>query len=196
VRESARLAGMLKLGARPAGRTALPEVALPPPPPQKWSLPVATLAFWSESGADRHLWLPAFQVELQNRQLSARRDDGWRRFDFEVHSKEELSAAVLTLTEYHGGGRCLTRVRLLLRFTSGLVVALALVVGLEVALALSDRPLWQTTGRVSLALTAAMAILAPRFLLRPLRRAALSAAARVGLALISKRRIVPDVPVQ
>ncbi len=180
-REAARIRGMIRLGARPVRHPEPPEVPAPPPAPQKWSLPCGGMTFWSETGADRHAWLPAFQSELQERKLPLRQDDGWRRFDFEAHPREELSPAVLSVTEYHGGPKCLTRVRFLLRFTPGLLVAVLLMLALETALLLSDRPLWQTLGAASLALTVAMLLLAPLLLLRPLRRAALAAAARAGL---------------
>lgn len=181
VRESARVWGMIRLGARPASGPAEKAPNAPPPPPQKWALNVGEWEFWSESNADRHLWLPAFQTELQTLKLPARRDDGWRRLDFEAYPKAEISPAVLSVTEYHGGPRCLTRVRFLLRFTPGLLAAILLLFALETGLLLSPRPLWQQLGLGSLIATASLVLLTPLLLLRPLRRAALTAATRVGL---------------
>lgn len=180
-RETARVLGMVRLGARPARHPSPPEVPKPPPPPQKWALPWGGLTFWSGQGADRHAWLPALQEELAARKLPLRRDDGWRRFDFEAHAKEELSPALLSVTEYHGEGRCLTRARFLLRFTPGLLLALLLMLALETVLLLSGRPLWQMLGAGSLLFTLAMLLFAPALLLRPLRQAALAAAKRAGL---------------
>jgi len=137
--------------------------------------------YWSETSADRHLWLPAFQTELQTLKLPARRDDGWRRLDFEAYPKAEISPAVLSVTEYHGGSRCLTRVRFLLRFTPGLLIAVLLLFALETALLLSPRPRLHLLGLGSLAATAGLVLVIPPLLLRPMRRAAQAAAVRVGL---------------
>lgn len=183
VREASRWWGMVRLGARPAGGPPVtaPELKTPPPPPQKWALNVGEWEYWSESSADRHLWLPAFQTELQALKLPARRDDGWRRFDFEAFPKAELSPAVLSVTEYHGGSRCLTRVRFLLRCTPGLVLAVLLLFALETALLLSPRPRWHLLGLGSLVTTVGLALIIPPLLFRRLRRAVQAAAARVGL---------------
>lgn len=181
VRESARAWGMIRLGARPAGGEPVVPPETPPPPPQKWTLNVGEWEYWSETSADRHLWLPAFQTELQTLKLPARRDDGWRRLDFEAYPKAEISPAVLSVTEYHGGSRCLTRVRFLLRFTPGLLIAVLLLFALETALLLSPRPRLHLLGLGSLAATAGLVLVIPPLLLRPMRRAAQAAAVRVGL---------------
>ncbi len=186
-RETARVLGMLRLGARPARHPSPPEVPDPPPPPQKWVLPWGGLTLWSSQGVDRHAWLRALQKELVERKLPLRSDDGWRRFDFEMHSREELSPAVLSVTEYHGEGRCLTRARFLLRFTPGLLMALLLLLTLELVLLLNERPLWQMLGAGSLVFTLATLLFVPALLLRPLRQAALIAAERAGLTLVESK---------
>ena len=182
VREAARVWGMIRLGARPQAdaSAALSEVPPPRPRPQKMTVAMGTQAFWSETGVDRHAWLADFQKELEAMQLPARRDDGWRRFDFEAYPRDELSPAVLSVTEYHGEGRCLTRLRFLLRFTPGLVVSLVLLLALETALLVSANARWQLIGASSLAVTILMLLLVPWLLQRPLRRAARAAALRAG----------------
>jgi GT2 family glycosyltransferase len=181
VRESARVWGMLRLGARPARSARVITPNVPPPPPQKWALNVGEWEFWSESNADRQLWLPAFQKELETMKLPARRDDGWRRLDFEAYPKAEISPAILSVTEYHGGSRCLTRVRFLLRFTPGLLIATLLLLALETVLLMHPRESWHLLGLGSLIATVSLMLVIPPLLLRPLRRAALAAATRVGL---------------
>jgi hypothetical protein len=190
VREAARVWGMVRLGARPRGTAAVEsEVPPPRPRPKKLTVSVRTLAFWSETGVDRHAWLAAFQQELEALRLPARRDDGWRRWDFEAYPRDELSPAVLSVTEYHGSDRCLTRLRFLLRFTPGLVVSLLLLLALEIALLLSANPHWQLIGAVSLAWTGLMLLTVPGLLLRPLSRAARAAAEKVGLKPLQAGRI-------
>lgn len=181
-REAARVLGMVRLGARPSRHPAPPEVPDPPRPPRKWALPWSGLAFWSEQGWSRQDWLPLFQEELVKRKISLRQDDGWRRFDFEAHPQEELSVAALSVTEYHGEGKCLTRARFLLRFTPGLPLAVMLTLALETALLLNERPLWRMIGAGSLLLTLGLLAVTPVLLLRPVRQAALAAAERAGLS--------------
>lgn len=83
--------------------------------PRKLSLPVGELAFWSESGQDRKQWLDQLRLLMQKQQLTVREDDGWRLFDLETEPHHAVSRAYLTVTEYHGQQRCLTRVRMLWR---------------------------------------------------------------------------------
>lgn len=114
VREWARLAGMVRLDARPNWKPALREVFVPERP-RKWTIPLGEICFWSEGGLDRDRWLEAFQKLLQEENLAFRPDDGWRWFDVEVNPEALVSPAVISVTEHHGDGRSLTRVRLLLR---------------------------------------------------------------------------------
>jgi hypothetical protein len=125
VREQARLWGMVVEGARPTWRPHLPDI-LPPLKPGKISLTLATLSFWSEDGHDRHQLLAALRAVLAEKRSLYREDDGWRWFDLELSPHSDLSRAFMTVTEYHGNGRCLTRVRCLLRVRRGLVWNLVL----------------------------------------------------------------------
>lgn len=125
VREFARLWGMVVEGARPTWRPHLPDI-LPPLKPGKISLTLATLSFWSEDCHDRHHLLAALRAVLVEKRRTYREDDGWRWFDLELSPHSDLSRAFMTVTEYHGKGRCLTRVRCLLRVRRGLVWNLVL----------------------------------------------------------------------
>ncbi len=119
VREWARLRGMVKLGARPSWKPVLPEI-VPPELPHKHAIRLGTLAFWSETGVAREAWLDEMRRSLKTSHVIFRQDDGWRWFDLESWPNHELSRAFVTVTEYHGGGRCLTRVRIMLRVRRGL----------------------------------------------------------------------------
>ncbi|MDZ4402000.1 glycosyltransferase [Prosthecobacter sp.] len=114
VREWARLRGMLRLGARPSRQPLLPEI-VPPEMPHKTALTLGTLRFWSEAGVTRDAWLHQMRLALKAAHILHREDDGWRWFDLEAWPWAEISRAWLSVTEYHGGQRCLTRVRLVLR---------------------------------------------------------------------------------
>lgn len=114
VREWARLRGMLALGARPSRHPLLPEI-MPPVRPHKVSISLGTLRFWSENGVTREAWLHEVRKALRSAHIIFREDDGWRWFDIETWPWSEVSRAFLTVTEFHADGRCLTKVRLLLR---------------------------------------------------------------------------------
>ena len=114
VREWSRLVGMIRHGSRPSIRPSLPEIVIPGRP-HKLSWTAARVAFWSETGAGREEWLAEFKKLLAEKNIPSREDDGWRRFDIELFPAAALSLAVVTVTEYHGGGRCLTRVGVLHR---------------------------------------------------------------------------------
>lgn len=118
VREWARLLGMLKLRARPTWAPMLPEI-MPPEMPHKHAITLGTLKFWSDKDITRDAWLSAMRQTLKTAHIIFRQDDGWRWFDIETWPNGALSRAFLSVTEYHGEGRCLTRVRLILRLRRG-----------------------------------------------------------------------------
>ena len=119
VREWARLRGMIALGARPSRHPLLPDI-IPPVRPHKITFSLGTLRFWSESGATRDAWLHELCKMLRAAHIIFREDDGWRWFDIEAWPWSEVSRAYLSVTEFHADGRCLTRVRLLLRIRRSL----------------------------------------------------------------------------
>lgn len=119
VREWARLRGMIKLGARPSRHPLLPEI-VPPEMPHKKTIPLGTLSFWSEDGITRDEWLREMRALMRRAHTVHRDDDGWRWFDIEAWPWAEVSRAWLSVTEYHGDGHCLTRVRCMLRVRRGM----------------------------------------------------------------------------
>jgi len=119
VREWARLRGMITLGARPSRRPVLPEI-IPPEMPHKRAITLGTLRFWSETGVNRDAWLHEMRRTLKAAHILHREDDGWRWFDIEAWPWASVSRAWLSVTEYHGEGRCLTRVRCILRVRRGI----------------------------------------------------------------------------
>ena len=114
-REWARLVGMINLGARPSFRPTLPDI-LPPKKPLKTTRRLEELTFWSEEGAGRDEWLRELRVVLTELKLPFREDEGWRWFDVEVGNAGgsgfpfTATGAYVSVTEYHGGKRMLTRV--------------------------------------------------------------------------------------
>lgn len=133
LREWARLRGMIRLGARPTFQPALREVFVPSRP-RKLTLVGAELAFWSEAGVDREALLREWQGLMEAKGHVVYPDDGWRWFDAETGIKNWFTSALVTVTEHHGQGRCLTRVRCLVRVHSLLLwlfLGCTLVIGLR-----------------------------------------------------------------
>ncbi len=125
LRESSRLAGMLRLSARPTWRPHFREV-LRPRMPKKWTWPVWQLYYWSDKGVGRDDWLTAFQNVLKEQKQPYRTDDGWRWFDIEVRQQRWFSSAFSAVTEYHGQDRCLTKIRAAVRPSKGVILLMGI----------------------------------------------------------------------
>lgn len=64
---------------------------------------------------DRDRFLEILPDVLEERGLHAMTDPGWALWDLQLHHGWFWKANLLTVTEYHGGPKCLTRVRVGLR---------------------------------------------------------------------------------
>ena len=104
------------------------------------------LSFWNEEGRGREELIAELTAAFENSGWSYSLDTGWKRWDVQVYGNFWWIVKVRTVTEYHGGPKCLTRVRLGLKpvFTTVLFHALALSILLYRAFftPLSDIPLW------------------------------------------------------
>jgi glycosyltransferase involved in cell wall biosynthesis len=79
-------------------------------------------AFWSEQGRDRHYLLGAMFQLLDEEGWRYSTDSGWNEWDIQIYGNFWWSIALQTVTEYHGGGKCLTRVRLRSRLVTTTVI--------------------------------------------------------------------------
>jgi glycosyltransferase involved in cell wall biosynthesis len=68
--------------------------------------------FWSEEGRDRHYLLGAIFQLLDEECWRYSTDTGWKEWDIQIYGNFWWSVTLQTVTEYHGAGKCLTRVRL------------------------------------------------------------------------------------
>jgi O-antigen biosynthesis protein len=114
---------------------------------RRFRLRSGPLKFWSSTGVDRLQLLPALERELASQGWEVASDDGWRHWDLEFPATLAWRARIATVTEYHGGLKCLTRVRLelpprlwLVVVTSGLLAASIWCFWLENTLAASFFP--------------------------------------------------------
>ena len=78
--------------------------------------------FWNEQGRDRHYLLGAIFELLDEEGWRYSTDSGWNEWDIQIYGNFWWSIALQTVTEYHGGGKCLTRVRLRSRFVTTTII--------------------------------------------------------------------------
>jgi glycosyltransferase involved in cell wall biosynthesis len=78
--------------------------------------------FWSKEGRDRHYLLGALFNLLEEEGWRYSVDTGWKDWDIQIYGNFWWSIVLQTVTEYHGPGECLTRVRLRNRLVTTTVV--------------------------------------------------------------------------
>ena len=93
---------------------------LPWTTPPFGSLRVRT--YWSEEGIERHALLKTIFELLDKEGWNYSADTGWKRWDIQIYGNFFWSILLQSVTEYHGGPKCLTRVRLAYRFVSTTVI--------------------------------------------------------------------------
>jgi hypothetical protein len=68
--------------------------------------------YWSENGKDRHHLLTTIFQLLEEEGWRYSTDSGWNNWDVQIYGNLWWSVTLQTVTEYHGGPKCLTRLRL------------------------------------------------------------------------------------
>jgi len=81
----------------------------------RWRRNGETFAYWSEDGGDRHAWLDAFEQACRDAGLPVGFPDEWETVDLVIGRDFGGRHGIATVTEYHAGGACLTRIRLAAR---------------------------------------------------------------------------------
>jgi O-antigen biosynthesis protein len=74
---------------------------------------ISKLDFWNETGKGREQLLAGIFQLLEDEGWNYSSDTGWKDWDIQIYGNQFWSISVRTVTEYHGGPKCLTRVRLL-----------------------------------------------------------------------------------
>jgi hypothetical protein len=100
---------------------------------------LSKLVFWNEEGKGRETLLTAVIEALENEGWSYSMDTGWKAWDLQIYGSFWWGVRFRSVTEYHGGPKCLTRVGLSIR-----MVATTFLVNL---LALSFLIYWASAGR-------------------------------------------------
>ena len=79
-------------------------------------------SYWSDAGKDRHHLLASTFALLEEEGWRYSTDTGWNEWDIHIYGNFWWSIALQTVTEYHGGAKCLTRVGLKNRFVTTTVI--------------------------------------------------------------------------
>ncbi len=113
VRGWARWSGVFSLGLRPEWQPEAPGSIAKVHSPRFWTLCHSRQVYWNENNLGREALLAELKDSLDREPgVSLWADDGWQPFDLAWSRLPFLRTTILTLTEHHGDGRCLTRLKL------------------------------------------------------------------------------------
>ncbi|HEX4086288.1 MAG TPA: glycosyltransferase, partial [Chthoniobacteraceae bacterium] len=100
---------------------------------------ISRLDFWNEKGQGREQLLTEVFALLETEGWRYSADTGWKDWDVQIYGNQFWSITVRSVTEYHGGPKCLTRVQLGAKpvVTTGLANAVILAILLYRALTVS-----------------------------------------------------------
>lgn len=79
---------------------------------------LSKLVFWNEEGKGRELLLTSVIEALEKEGWSYSTDTGWKEWDVQIYGSFWWGVTLRSVTEYHGGPKCLTRVRLATRMVA------------------------------------------------------------------------------
>jgi O-antigen biosynthesis protein len=92
------------------------------PPAGKRHLGKRTRVYWSDEGKDRRALLREIIALLEAENWRYSIDTGWQEWDLQIYGNFWWSIVLQSVSEYHGGAKCLTRARPLYRFVTTTVV--------------------------------------------------------------------------
>ncbi|MBX9743530.1 MAG: glycosyltransferase [Chthoniobacterales bacterium] len=87
------------------------------------------LNFWSEENKGRETLLPTIIAALESEGWSYSIDTGWKEWDIQIYGSFWWGIRLRSVTEYHGGPKCLTRVNLSTRMVATTLLVNMLVLG-------------------------------------------------------------------
>ncbi len=73
---------------------------------------ISNLNFWTENGQGREQLLPEIIEALETEGWNHSTDTGWKNWDIQVYGSFWWGIKLRSVTEYHGGPKCLTRIKL------------------------------------------------------------------------------------
>lgn len=72
---------------------------------------ITNLNFWTENGQGRERLLPEIIQALETEGWNYSTDTGWKNWDAQIYGSFWWGMKIRSVTEYHGGPKCLTRVK-------------------------------------------------------------------------------------
>ena len=87
------------------------------------------LNFWNEEGLGREILLKEIIQALESEGWSYSMDTGWKEWDIQIYGSFWWGIRLSSVTEYHGGPKCLTRVALSIRMVATTIVVNLLILG-------------------------------------------------------------------
>jgi GT2 family glycosyltransferase len=90
---------------------------------------LSQLRFWSEEGKGREVLLPQIIESLESEGWSYSFDTGWKNWDAQVYGSLWWGVRMITVTEYHGGPKALTRVKLTIHSVATTLLLNAILLG-------------------------------------------------------------------
>ena len=88
--------------------------------------------YWNEEGKDRHHLLGSIFQLLEEEGWRYSTDTGWNEWDIQIYGNLWWSVVLQTVTEYHGGPKCLTRVRIRNQLVPTTVIATLIAVAIVI----------------------------------------------------------------
>jgi hypothetical protein len=76
------------------------------------------LVLWNDEGKGRELLLTSVIEALEKEGWSYSTDTGWKPWDVQIYGSFWWGVTLRSVTEYHGGPKCLTRIRLTTRMVA------------------------------------------------------------------------------
>ncbi|MBK9516769.1 MAG: glycosyltransferase [Anaeromyxobacter sp.] len=141
------------------------------------------LALWSEDGQGRDQLLERLVAQARAQGAMLRADSGWEPFDLTIRGDRWSNVELTTVTEEHGGGRRLTRVRARLRATPSLYAILAATSYLMLFVWLWE-PAWEVVMAAPATMVVAVVISSSRRLRRVAMASVLSVAEALGMSVV------------
>jgi GT2 family glycosyltransferase len=93
------------------------------------------LVFWNEEGKGREVLLSSVVEALETEGWSYSTDTGWKEWDVQIYGSFWWGVTMRSVTEYHGGPKCLTRVALATRMVATTFLINFLMISLLIYLA-------------------------------------------------------------
>jgi hypothetical protein len=87
------------------------------------------LNFWNEEGLGREILLKEIIQALESEGWSYSMDTGWKEWDIQIYGSFWWGIRLSSVTEYHGGPKCLTRVALSIRMVATTIFVNLLILG-------------------------------------------------------------------